>query len=63
MSVIVGLSAILPVVLLVWIGYKLYVFLFSGSTRPAPAATMVAAPAGAKLIGQEEKPAAPPANA
>ena len=50
MTLIVGLSAIVPCVILLWIGFKLYVLMF-GVTQSSPL-TPIAAPAdGAQAAG------------
>ncbi len=52
MTLVVGLSGIVPLVILVWVGFKLYGFMASaGPQRP------ILAPTGSKLIPDDDKPA------
>ena len=55
MALIVGLSGIIPLALLVWIGFKLYGVLVGSSKHREP--TLAAASPGSKLVVAEEKPA------
>jgi Domain of unknown function (DUF4349)/Putative zinc-finger len=54
MALIVGLSAIVPLVLLVWIGFKAYAIVVGSSMQPLPS---LAPATGSKLVAEEEKPA------
>ena len=53
MALVVGLSAIVPCVILIWIGLKAYAILAS-SSPPAP--SLAPAGSGSKLIAEDEKP-------
>jgi hypothetical protein len=53
MSIIVGLSAIVPCVLLIWLGFKAYALLF-GSSDPIPPLTPIAS--GSAVISEVERP-------
>jgi hypothetical protein len=57
MSIIVGLSAIVPLVLLVWIGFKVYALMSSGESRSM--APTLATAAGPQPAADEDKPAEP----
>jgi hypothetical protein len=52
MTIIVGLSAILPIVLILWFGYKLYTAMAGASPGP-----QVLPATGSTFIAEDDKPA------
>jgi hypothetical protein len=55
MTVVVGLSAVVPCVILLWIGFKVYAILAGSSQDRATLPSLAPAGGGSKLIAEEDK--------
>jgi hypothetical protein len=56
MTIVVGLSALVPCVIMIWIGFKLYAIVAGASPARSTLPSLAPAGGGSKLIAEDDKP-------